>query len=267
MKILNCFALIACLAVCAAELPKEAGIGVLLGVEGQHIVIRGILPDSPVAVQTDVRVGDRIIAVAQDQEPAVQVQGGKLEQVVPLIRGPQGSTVRLTILPAGEDESRVRVVSFVRGDLKGLALWGDGILLAKGMKAPDIEMIGLADGGSERLSDHAGKIIVLEFWATWCAPCQKTMADLQSYSDRYPEWKDKVVLVAASLDDNKETAARHLKTRGWDQTHNVWIQNDAIKAYHVDRIPTQYVIDRKGKILAANPVDISIVVHQELGAQ
>ena len=61
------------------------------------------------------------------------------------------------------------------------------MLLTNGMKAPDIEMAWLANGTSERLSDYAGKIIVLEFWATWCEPCQPKMADLQTYSGNYPQ--------------------------------------------------------------------------------
>jgi hypothetical protein len=104
----------------AAELPNDtiAGIGVVLGIDGENIIVRGIVPDSPAAAQKDIHIGDRIMAVAQDKEPAVQVQSGQLAQAVALIRGPKGTTVRLTIVPVGEDDSRVRAVSFVRGELK-----------------------------------------------------------------------------------------------------------------------------------------------------
>ena len=176
----------------------------------------------------------------------------------------KGTTVRLTIVSAGEDDSRARVVTFVRGEVKALALWGDGVLLTNGTKAPDIEMVGLGNKKSERLSDYAGKIIVLEFWATWCGPCQPKMADLQRYSGKYPDWKGKVVLIAASVDDNEGAVTKHLKANGWGQTHNVWVRTDAIKACHVDAIPTAYVIDRQSKIVTANPVDIPEIVNHEL---
>jgi len=106
----------------APEVPTDAiaGIGVVLGIDGENIIVRGIVPDSPAAAQKDIHVGDRIIAVAQDKEPAVKVQSGQLAQAVALIRGPKGTTVRLTIVPFGEDDSRVRVVSFVRGELRAL---------------------------------------------------------------------------------------------------------------------------------------------------
>jgi len=137
------------------------------------------------------------------------------------------------------------------------------LLLTNGTKAPDIEMVGLGNKKSERLSDYAGKIIVLEFWATWCGPCQPKMADLQRYSGKYPDWKTNVVLIAASVDDSEDIAAKHLTAKGWDRTHNVWVGTHAKRAYHIDAIPTVYVIDRQGKTVAVNPVDIPDIVNHE----
>jgi hypothetical protein len=94
------------------------GIGVALDVDGDNIIVRGIVPGSPAAAQKDLHVGDRIIAVAQDTGPAVPVHGGKAAQAIVLIRGSAGTTVRLTIVSSGENDSRARVVSFVRAELK-----------------------------------------------------------------------------------------------------------------------------------------------------
>jgi thiol-disulfide isomerase/thioredoxin len=269
MRSLKHLALVLWLTAGAAEEPSDniAGVGLVLGVEGQNIVVKRILPDSPAAAQKGIHVGDWIIAVAQDKEPAVQVHGGNLAQAVHLLRGPKGTTVRLTIVPSGKTDSRVQVISFVRGELKALSGWGDGVLLADGKKAPDIDMVEFEQQKSERLSDYAGKIIVLEFWATWCGPCQPKMADLQTYSGKYPDWNGKVVLIAASVDDGVDIPAKHLKAKGWGKTHNthnVWVGTAAKKAYHIDAIPTAYVIDRQGKVAAANPVDISEIVNHQL---
>jgi cytochrome c biogenesis protein CcmG, thiol:disulfide interchange protein DsbE len=141
---------------------------------------------------------------------------------------------------------------------------GDGVLLPKGSTAPDIEMVALANGRPERLSDYGGKIVLLEFWATWCGPCQKTLAELQGYAGKYPAWGDKVILIAASVDDNQDAAVKHLKAKGWDQTHNVWVRPDAMRAYLLGGIPAAYVIDRQGRIVATNPEDLPGFVNLEV---
>jgi thiol-disulfide isomerase/thioredoxin len=246
-----------------ATAPAEdevAGIGVELRVAGQSVVVNRIVPDTPAAAQKDLHVGDRIIAVTQDRGPAVQVQN--LMQMVRSIRGPKGTTVRLTIIPSGEDDSHARVVSFVRGELK--SLWGDGVLLAIGTKAPDIEMVELANKTSERLPEYTDKTVVLEFWASWCGPCQSRMAELQGYPGKYPDWKTNVVLIAASIDESADIASKHLKAKGWNETHNVWVDIHAIRAYHIHAIPTVYVIGPQGRIVAVNPRDLSQVVNHEL---
>jgi len=94
------------------------GIGVALRVDGSNIIVQEIVPGSPAAAQQNIHAGDRIIAVTQDTGPAVPVHGGKAAQAIDLIRGPAGTTVRLTLVSAGEDDSHARVVSFVRAELK-----------------------------------------------------------------------------------------------------------------------------------------------------
>ena len=94
------------------------GIGVSLRTEGGNIIIQEIVLDSPAAAQKEVHAGDRIITIAQDKGDVVDVQDMKLAKVADLIRGLAGTTVRLTIVSSGEDESHARVVSFVRAELK-----------------------------------------------------------------------------------------------------------------------------------------------------
>jgi thiol-disulfide isomerase/thioredoxin len=262
MKMLRCLPLLLCLTsrIAYSADGEFVGVGLQLRAEGRDILINRVLPDTPAASQKDIHVGDRIVAVAQDKGPTVRVQ--TIIQAAQLIRGPKGSTVRLTIIPAGEDGFHAREVTFVRGQVK--LPWGDGLLLATGTKAPDIQMAEVASKAGERLSNYAGKITVLEFWATWCAPCQSKMAKLQSYPGEYPAWKTNVVLIAASVDESAEIAAKHLKAKGWDQTHNVWVEVAAIRAYHIDAFPTVYVIGRQGKVTAVNPPDLPQLVNNEL---
>lgn len=67
---------------------------------------------------------------------------------------------------------------------------GNSTLLVNGVKAPDWELLS-SDGVQKRLSDFKGKVVVLDFWATWCAPCIQAQPLLQSIHEKY---KDVIVL-------------------------------------------------------------------------
>jgi thiol-disulfide isomerase/thioredoxin len=263
----------------APEIPGQetGGIGVALGKDQEDLVIKIILPDSVAALNKAIRIGDRVIAVAEDNKPAVKLKGKSVAEAVPLIRGPKDTTVRLTLVSAGKDEAQARVVSLVRGELKDLKKsvamkelpgWGDGVLLSAGSEAPNIQMTTVPQEKPEHLADFTGKVVVLQFWATWCAPCQEIMADLQTYPDKNPEWKDKVVLIAVSVDRDHETLIKHLNAKGWNKTHNVIVGTEARKAYHVGAVSTQYIIDQQGRIVAADhalnvPKIVNGLIHEK----
>jgi len=78
------------------------GIGAALQNENAHTVVRRVIPGAPADLSNRLFVGDRITGVAQGGEDMVDIVGWRLADVVDLIRGPKGSTVRLEILPADE---------------------------------------------------------------------------------------------------------------------------------------------------------------------
>jgi thiol-disulfide isomerase/thioredoxin len=246
---------------------ETSGVGIALKKDGEDLVVNILIPDAPAALSHAIHVGDRIIAVAQEKGPDARVKGMSINEVVPLIRGPKGTSVTLTIVPAEKDDTQAYVVRLVRGELKGLAQWGDGALLESGTKAPNISLDPLERQTSEQLGDYAGKIVILEFWSISCGPCQGKMAELQSYPDKYPEWKDKVVLIGATnLDvfgDTKDAVIKHVKAKGWNKIHNVLVGAEAMKAYHVNALPTVYVIDQNGKVVdSSHALDIPTIVNR-----
>ena len=137
-----------------------------------------------------------------------------------------------------------------------------------GQMAPVLNAIELTNGESISLESLKGRIVVVEFWASWCGPCQEPMEALQSYGERHPEWADKVVFLAVSIDDSKTAAEKHLRRKGWNGTRNAWIDpeggtNTAVLAYAGKGIPAIYVVDTNGILTAMghpNQMDVEAEV-------
>jgi len=95
------------------------GIGATLQSEDGYTVIRNVVPGSPAEKSKQVKVGDKIVAVAQgDDGEWVDVVDEKLKRVVEQIRGPKGTKVRLTMIPNGGDGSARKLVSIIRDEVK-----------------------------------------------------------------------------------------------------------------------------------------------------
>ncbi|MEO2044094.1 MAG: TlpA disulfide reductase family protein, partial [Nitrospinaceae bacterium] len=102
-------------------------------------------------------------------------------------------------------------------------------------------------GQSVTLSDFRGKVILLNFWATWCAACREEMASMQSlYSSLQG---DGLEVLAVSIDRwNEDRVRKYVKDS--NLTFGVLLdQNQKVrKQYHVMSLPTSYLIDGNGNI-------------------
>lgn len=95
------------------------GIGAVLQSEDEYTKVVRLVPAGPADKTKQLKTGDRIVAVAQGNQEFVDVVGWRIDEVVDLIRGPKGTTVRLQVIPAGAvDETQTRTVSIVRNTVK-----------------------------------------------------------------------------------------------------------------------------------------------------
>lgn len=102
------------------------------------------------------------------------------------------------------------------------------------------------NGAAVRLADYKGKVIVINFWATWCGPCQTEIPELV---DMYAEFKDKdVVLLGISIDDTPETLQKYAQQKGMNYPV-LLMQDDVDEAYGpIFGVPITFFIGRDGAI-------------------
>jgi carboxyl-terminal processing protease len=95
------------------------GIGAVLVSDDGYCKIRELVPGGPAAKSKAIKPGDRIVAVAQSNEPPVDVVEMPLSKAVQLIRGPKGTEVRLTVIPAdAASQSVQKTVTLIRDEIK-----------------------------------------------------------------------------------------------------------------------------------------------------
>ena len=116
--------------------------------------------------------------------------------------------------------------------------------------APDFTVYDL-EGNAHKLSNFQGKPVLLNFWASWCGPCQMEMPDFQKF---YESHGDKEHFVIVNLTDGQqetvESASAFIAEKGY--TFPVYYDTDidAAMKYGVSAVPVSYFIDAEGRFVA-----------------
>src|SRR5690554_4232897 len=122
--------------------------------------------------------------------------------------------------------------------------------------APDFTLKDL-DGNTVSLSDFEGKVVVLDFWATWCAPCIKSFPAMQMALDKYkddPGVEFLFINTWEQRDDPSVMVKQLMERRGFnflvllDQKDPVSKRNPVVESYGVIGIPAKFIVDTKGNI-------------------
>lgn len=123
---------------------------------------------------------------------------------------------------------------------------------AVGQPAPEIRLPS-PDGQEIALSSLKGKLVLIDFWASWCGPCRKEMPNVVK---AYAKFKDKgFEIYGVSLDEDKSRWLEAIMKDGitWPQVSDLkqW-NNEAARQYNVQSIPYTVLVDKDGKIIAKN---------------
>jgi thiol-disulfide isomerase/thioredoxin len=149
-----------------------------------------------------------------------------------------------------------RIVCFLPGFRSGLAgvalccllLFSPrGFPAMPGADAPDFSLPALETDGEISLEDFRGKVIYLDFWASWCGPCRKSLPLYEQMKKSFPP--DRFEIIAINLDEDRNDAARFLEkhpvsyTMLWDPA------GITARLWQVQAMPSSFLLDSNGRTI------------------
>jgi len=127
--------------------------------------------------------------------------------------------------------------------------------------APDFELT-TQQGQMISLKQLSGRIVVMDFWATWCPPCRESVPELKDLSRKYPS--EKLILISVSADSDEQAWRTFIAKRNMDWAQYRDADHRVLGAFHIHAFPTYLVIDGDGivkqRIVGLNPQET--VVHR-----
>lgn len=118
--------------------------------------------------------------------------------------------------------------------------------LEAGDRAPDFAAPSLTGEGTVELSRHRGKVVYLDFWASWCAPCLKAIPEIEKLRAEFPA--DELQIIAVNLDTTKKKALRFLDKHPIGYPSASDPKGRLPERFGLETMPTSYLIDRDGVI-------------------
>lgn len=132
----------------------------------------------------------------------------------------------------------------------------DQIDAMQGKPAPELKLKGWLNSKPLNLPDLKGKIVVLDFWATWCGPCLASIPHNNELAKKYAA--KGVVLIGVCAPNGGEKMAQVVKDKGIEYPVTLDDGGATFKALKGDSFPDYYIIDRKGNLLWGDVVNSDV---------
>ncbi len=103
------------------------------------------------------------------------------------------------------------------------------------------------------LADYHGKVVLINFWASWCAPCRRELPQLEALAAEYRT--KNVRVLAINVDEDRDKAKRLLTTLGLQRPalEILWdTESKAVKSYDITAMPSSMIVDRRGIVRYAH---------------
>jgi thiol-disulfide isomerase/thioredoxin len=123
--------------------------------------------------------------------------------------------------------------------------------LVEGALAPELNLA-TPDGGTLALSSLKGKVVLIDFWASWCGPCRRENPHVKQIYEKYKDKGFEIYGVSLDNDEGQWKAAIAKDGLGWKHVSDLggW-QSGAAKVYQVRSIPQTFLLDKDGRIVKA----------------
>lgn len=113
--------------------------------------------------------------------------------------------------------------------------------------APPIEGVEINQHRDITLQDYLGKVLLIDFWATWCIPCRRSLPKLNVLRNRFKHQGFEIV--AINLDKNSTEAQHFLHRYPVQYPVLINVSSAQLSAYQIETLPVSYLIDKNGKII------------------
>lgn len=113
---------------------------------------------------------------------------------------------------------------------------------------PETELTHFRTGEKVSTKDLLGKVVYLDFWASWCIPCKKSFPFMNEIYHQYP--KEHLAVIAINMDESPEDAVKFLESVPADFDIYTNADKSLITALDLPGLPTTYLIDKNGQIKA-----------------